>query len=73
MIMKWVKKPVVVEAIQWTGDNIEEMKEFGVETDLDILDIGGYVVKETNGSLYAYSQRAFYAVYERHLVWDDNI
>ena len=26
--MKYVKKPVVIEAIQWDGTNLEEIKEF---------------------------------------------
>lgn len=26
--MKYIKKPVVIEAIQWTGLNLEEIKEF---------------------------------------------
>lgn len=26
--MKYVKKPVVIEAIQWNGTNLEEIKEF---------------------------------------------
>ena len=26
--MKYRKKPVVVEAIQWTGDNLDEIKAF---------------------------------------------
>lgn len=26
--MKFRKKPVVIEAIQWTGDNLEEVKAF---------------------------------------------
>lgn len=26
--MKWRKRPVVVDAVQWTGDNIEEMRRF---------------------------------------------
>lgn len=26
--MKFRKKPVVIEAIQWTGDNFEKIKEF---------------------------------------------
>lgn len=37
--MKYRKKPVVIEAIQWTG-NIEEVKEFmGMEPALDDPDI----------------------------------
>ena len=27
-MMKFRKKPVVIEAIQWDGDNIEEIKKF---------------------------------------------
>ena len=26
--MKYRKKPVIIEAIKWTGDNTEEIKEF---------------------------------------------
>ena len=29
MIKKYRKKPVVVEVVQWTGDNIDEVLEFG--------------------------------------------
>lgn len=28
MIMKYRKKPVVIEAVQWTGDNNEEINNF---------------------------------------------
>lgn len=28
MINKYTKKPVIIEAVQWTGDNINEVKEF---------------------------------------------
>ena len=28
MAQKYRKKPVVIEAIQWTGDNKEQMKNF---------------------------------------------
>ena len=27
-IMKYRKKPVVIDAIQWTGDNVEEIDDF---------------------------------------------
>ena len=27
MIAKYVKKPVTIEAVQWTGDNIDEIRE----------------------------------------------
>ena len=28
MINKYTRKPITVEAVQWTGDNIDEVKEF---------------------------------------------
>jgi hypothetical protein len=28
MIKTYIKKPVEIQAVQWTGDNIEEIKEF---------------------------------------------
>lgn len=37
--MKYRKKPVVIEAIQWTGLNLEEIKEFAEESlTYDIID-----------------------------------
>lgn len=73
MIMKCIKKPVVVEAIQWTGDNVKEIEEFGALGNLDCLPVGGYIVKEADGKFYAYSNSAFHLIYERHLIWDENL
>ena len=28
MVKKYVKRPVVIEALQWTGDNLSEILEF---------------------------------------------
>lgn len=28
MIQKYVKKPVIIEAVQWTGDNLQEVINF---------------------------------------------
>lgn len=37
--MKYRKKPVVIEAIQWTGLNLEEIKAFvGKDLQYDIMD-----------------------------------
>lgn len=37
--MKYIKKPVIIEAIKWTGLNLEEIKEFvGDSLRYDILD-----------------------------------
>ena len=44
--MKYRKKPVVVEAMQWTGLNLEEVKDFvGEALTYDILDIAWEVGK----------------------------
>ena len=41
--MKYRKKPVVIEAIQWNGTNLEEIKAFvGESLTYDILDCGGF-------------------------------
>ena len=48
---KWKRKPYVVEAMKWTGDNYDEIKEFGKE---DIRKYNGcvfYDTPETNGIL----------------------
>lgn len=44
--MKYRKKPVVIEAIQWTGLNLEEIKEFvGKDLEYNILDAAWEVGK----------------------------
>ena len=44
--MKYRKKPVVIEAIQWTGLNLEEVKDFvGEALTYDILDTAWKVGK----------------------------
>jgi hypothetical protein len=72
---KYIKKPVVVDAIEWTGDNQKELEEFGVKlkSPETILNGGEFIVREGNGSLTIYSRSAFFEVYQRHLEWDENI
>lgn len=44
--MKYRKKPVVIEAIQWNGLNLEEIKEFvGKDLEYNILDTAWEVGK----------------------------
>ena len=44
--MKYRKKPVVIEAIQWHGDNLNEIKEFvGESLDYSIIDTAWEVGK----------------------------
>lgn len=45
MIKKYVKKPVVIEAVEWTGTNIDEIKEFCKNAcDIDVRDRGESVI-----------------------------
>lgn len=44
--MKYKKKPVVIEAVQWNGLNLEEIKEFvGEDLQYNILDTAWEVGK----------------------------
>ena len=44
--MKYRKKPVVIEAVQWTGKNLEEIKSFvGEQLEYDIVDTAWEVGK----------------------------
>lgn len=38
MIKKYRKKPVVIEAVQWTGDNYLEIKKFMTAETLEVFD-----------------------------------
>ena len=79
--MKYRKKPVVVEAVRWTGENREEIIDFCEENDLwssdrkvlfiDGIDdimyarIGDYIIKGVNGEFYPCKPDAFAKTYER--------
>ena len=47
--MKFRKKPVVIEAVQWIGDNLKEIIEFtdgSIEANLKVLEIGWPAYKQ---------------------------
>ena len=63
---KFRKKPVVIEAVQWTGDNYEEIKRFAkddcwwcghvpvistLEGEMLVAD-GDWIIKGVNGEFY---------------------
>lgn len=88
MIMEWRKKPVVIKAVQYDGDNIDEIKEFVgnniVEISEGVYSIitlegkmmitkGDFVIQGVKGEFYPCKPDIFYATYERNLVWEDNI
>lgn len=80
MVHKYVKKPVVISALQWTGDNILEMCNFtGKEGDkllkndelyIDTLEgtmhasVGDYIVCGVDGEFYPCKPDIFEKTYE---------
>ena len=78
--MKYRKKPVVIEAVQWKGDNLEEMKKFITEPFshnlyFDALEIptlegemkaivGDYIIKGVQGEFYPCKPNIFESTYE---------
>lgn len=41
MAHQYRKKPIVIEAIQWTGDNLEELREWGALVTPDYYKLRG--------------------------------
>lgn len=54
MVKKYIKKPIEVEALQWTGENLSEVEKF---TNGQIRhEHGGVIyVKTLEGDMYAYA------------------
>ena len=44
MIKKYIKKPIPIEAIQWTGKNLNEIKKF---TNQDVCIKNGHLILNT--------------------------
>ena len=82
---KYRKKPVVIEAVQFTGDNFPEMELFipvGVYCDDGTFDIGtlegelhvsigDWVIKGVNGEFYPCKPDIFEKTYEKVEVDDE--
>lgn len=79
MIKKYRKKPVVIEAVQWTGANIGEIHEFcndilfNISTNelriytlegIHLASNGDYVIKGVNGEFYPCKPDIFEKTYE---------
>ena len=78
MIKKYRKKPVTIEAIQWTGKNLSEIDNFvcvsiankgtiliihTLEGDME-ASIGDYIIKGVNGEFYPCKPDIFDKTYE---------
>lgn len=78
MPKKYRNKPVVIEAVQWTGDNEREIYDFGVSYSvarsgrlvIDTLEgemlasVGDYIIKGVQGEFYPCKPDIFEATYE---------
>lgn len=76
--MKYRKKPVVIEAVQWLGDNLNEIEDFmgeNIETDDDGINIStlegdmkaslnDFIIKGVNGEFYPCKPDIFEKTYE---------
>lgn len=78
MNKKYRKKPVIIEAIQWTGKNLSEIDIFmggtvgnketilvinTLEGDME-ASIGDYIIKGVNGEFYPCKSNIFDKTYE---------
>ena len=78
MVKKYRKKPITIEAIQWSGKNLSEIDDFmgeTVENEGTILVIhtlegdmeastGDYIIKGINGEFYPCKSDIFAKTYE---------
>ena len=78
MIKKYRKKPVTIEAIQWNGENLSEIRDFmrsTVETHGLVLiiptlegnmyaSLNDYIIKGVNGEFYPCKPYIFAKTYE---------
>jgi hypothetical protein len=81
---KYRKKPVIIEAIQWTGNNVKEVREFigyngfvkGDYVDIGTLEgpmaasLGDYIIKGVKNEIYPCKPDIFEQTYE--YVGEDN-
>ena len=82
MIKKYVKKPIVIEAVPWTGNNFAEINEFmkkftrviGLTLEIPTLEgnmkasLGDYIIKGVNGEFYPCKPDIFAKTYEEATV-----
>lgn len=82
MIKKYRKKPVTIEAVPWTGNNLAEINEFmkkfirviGLTLEIPTLEgnmkasLGDYIIKGVNGEFYPCKPDIFAKTYEEATV-----
>ncbi len=81
MSNKYRKKPIIIEAVQWNGNNVDEVMSFiknvaSYNVELGTLDIqtlegtltilmGDWIIKGVKDNFYVYEREEFVATYER--------
>lgn len=87
MIKTYVKRPVEVQAVQWTGENRKEIKDFvgpdcfwkGVVLVINTLEgahyakVGDYIIRGVKGEFYPCKPDIFEQTYEESVVVDPNL
>lgn len=87
VVNKYIKKRVIVEAVQWLGDNYSEISKFmGKLTPFDMTDstliigtlegdmrasIGDYIIKGVRGEFYPCKPDIFFANFDRYVETDN--
>lgn len=51
--MRYVKKPIPVEAIQWTGDNFDEVREFMSDSHVIVTTYNELIIPTLEGDMRA--------------------
>jgi len=80
MIRKYIKKPISIEAVKYTGDNFDELQAFAkddvyiqdgyvfvhtIEGDMKMVNkTGDYLIKGIQGEFYFCEKNIFEATYE---------
>lgn len=50
---KFVKKPVTIDAVQWTGDNVEEISAFFNNPEIWVVESSNLVIYTQDGDVTA--------------------
>ena len=60
------RRPLMVEAIQWTGSNVEAINRFlgGAPTFIGTVHVGDWIVRSPTGELYPIPAPIFQTTYE---------
>lgn len=81
MIKQYKKKPVIISAVKWTGDNIKEISSFTdnkamIKNNTLIIptlegtmaaEIGSYIIRGVHGEFYPCKSNIFEETYEEIL------